>query len=117
MSHRGKQRTPSEDDSDGSSAELNANRLLAAYDEQLRTEAETPSAIEARRLGPLLLVTFGGGRGFCACLGQVCCVQFELDPGLDAAGESGHAAMGGWSAVFMKGDCSEGLPIGLERNG
>ncbi|THG32575.1 GNAT family N-acetyltransferase [Glaciibacter flavus] len=39
-------------------------RLLAAYDEQLRTDAETPSAIAVTRLGPLRLVTFRGGRGF-----------------------------------------------------
>jgi ribosomal protein S18 acetylase RimI-like enzyme len=38
--------------------------LLAAYDEQLRTDAETPSAISVTRLGPLRLVTFAGGRGF-----------------------------------------------------
>ncbi|HZC51607.1 MAG TPA: GNAT family N-acetyltransferase [Mycobacterium sp.] len=41
-----------------------AARLLAAYDEQLRTDAETPSALAVTRLGPLRLVTFGGGRGF-----------------------------------------------------
>ena len=38
--------------------------LLAAYDEQLRTDAETPSALSVARLGPLRLVTFAGGRGF-----------------------------------------------------
>jgi hypothetical protein len=38
--------------------------LLRAYDEQLRTDAETPSAILVDLLGPLRLVTFGGGRGF-----------------------------------------------------
>jgi GNAT superfamily N-acetyltransferase len=38
--------------------------LLAAYDEQLRTDAETPSAVAVARLGPLRLVTFAGGRGF-----------------------------------------------------
>jgi hypothetical protein len=38
--------------------------LLAAYDRQLRTDAETPSAIAVTRLGPLRLVTFAGGRGF-----------------------------------------------------
>jgi GNAT superfamily N-acetyltransferase len=38
--------------------------LLAAYDEQLRTDAETPSALAVTRLGPLRLVTFAGGRGF-----------------------------------------------------
>jgi hypothetical protein len=38
--------------------------LLAAYDEQLRTDAETPSAIEVVRHGPLRLVIFVNGRGF-----------------------------------------------------
>jgi GNAT superfamily N-acetyltransferase len=38
--------------------------LLAAYDAQLRTDAETPSAVAVTRLGPLRLVTFAGGRGF-----------------------------------------------------
>ncbi|MEO7124525.1 MAG: GNAT family N-acetyltransferase [Nakamurella sp.] len=38
--------------------------LLAAYDSQLRTDAETPSALSVTRLGPLRLVTFAGGRGF-----------------------------------------------------
>jgi GNAT superfamily N-acetyltransferase len=38
--------------------------LLAAYDEQLRTDAETPSAVSFERLGPLRLVTFAGGRGY-----------------------------------------------------
>lgn len=41
-----------------------AARLLKAYDEQLRTDAETPSAIAVTRHGPLRLVTFKGGRGF-----------------------------------------------------
>lgn len=40
------------------------SRLLRAYDEQLRTDAETPSAISVTHLGPLRLVTFLGGRGF-----------------------------------------------------
>jgi ribosomal protein S18 acetylase RimI-like enzyme len=39
-------------------------QLLAAYDQQLRTDAETPSALSVERLGPLRLVTFLGGRGF-----------------------------------------------------
>lgn len=38
--------------------------LLAAYDQQLRTDAETPSAIEVQLLGPIRLVTFAAGRGF-----------------------------------------------------
>ena len=41
-----------------------AARLLAAYDDQLRTDAETPSAISVVQHGPLRLVTFAGGRGF-----------------------------------------------------
>jgi hypothetical protein len=39
-------------------------RYLQAYNEQLRTDAETPSAVSVTRLGPLRLVTFAGGRGF-----------------------------------------------------
>lgn len=38
--------------------------LLAAYDEQLRTDAETRSALSVTHLGPLWLVTFASGRGF-----------------------------------------------------
>jgi hypothetical protein len=38
--------------------------LLAAYDEQLRTEAETAGAVSVTSLGPLRLATFAGGRGF-----------------------------------------------------
>ncbi len=41
-----------------------AAELLAAYDEQLRTDAETPGAISVVGLGPLRLVSFAGGRGF-----------------------------------------------------
>lgn len=40
------------------------DRLLAAYDEQLRTDAETPGALSVTVEGPLRLVTFAGGRGF-----------------------------------------------------
>ncbi|GLW33655.1 GNAT family N-acetyltransferase [Actinoplanes regularis] len=43
---------------------INAAHLLRTYDEQLRTDAETPSAISVARHGPLRLVTFEGGRGF-----------------------------------------------------
>ena len=39
-------------------------QFLAAYDEQLRTDAETPSAIKVIAHGPLRLVTFMNGRGF-----------------------------------------------------
>ena len=40
------------------------SRLLAAYDEQLRTDAETPGAVSVTRQGTLRLVTFAAGRGF-----------------------------------------------------
>lgn len=43
--------------------------LLKAYDEQLRTDAETPNATDVVRLGPLRLVTFAGGRGFVSYAG------------------------------------------------
>ena len=46
------------------SSVIDAERYLRAYDEQLRTDAETPSAESITRLGPLRLVTFPGGRGF-----------------------------------------------------
>jgi hypothetical protein len=39
-------------------------QLRDAYDDQLRGEGETPSAIAVTRLGPVRLVTFAGGRGF-----------------------------------------------------
>ncbi|HMM93412.1 GNAT family N-acetyltransferase [Phycicoccus sp.] len=38
--------------------------LLRIYDDQLRTDAETPGARSVTRLGPLRLATFPGGRGF-----------------------------------------------------
>jgi GNAT superfamily N-acetyltransferase len=40
------------------------HEYLDAYDRQLRTDAETPSAVAVTRLGPLRLVTFASGRGF-----------------------------------------------------
>lgn len=43
---------------------LDSTGLLAAYDNQLRTDAETPGATAVERVGPLWLVTFAGGRGF-----------------------------------------------------
>ncbi|MQA02307.1 MAG: GNAT family N-acetyltransferase [Streptosporangiales bacterium] len=43
---------------------MDATGLLRAYDEQLRSDAETPSAVSVARTGPLRLVTFAGGRGF-----------------------------------------------------
>lgn len=51
--------------------------LLAAYDDQLRTDAETPGADSVVRHGPLRLVRFAGGRGF---------VTYRDLAGADAAG-------------------------------
>jgi len=65
------------------SADLDAARLLAAYDDQLRTDAETPSALAVTRLGPLRLVTFSGGRGF---------VTYQDLGGADAATIRGFVA-------------------------
>ncbi|MER5478242.1 GNAT family N-acetyltransferase [Streptomyces sp. NPDC002734] len=41
-----------------------ATALLRAYDTQLRTDAETSSALAVTRLGPLHLARYEGGRGF-----------------------------------------------------
>lgn len=41
-----------------------SSELLALYDAQLRTDAETPSALHVQQLAQLRLVTFAGGRGF-----------------------------------------------------
>lgn len=43
---------------------MERSTFLKAYDEQLRTEAETPSAVSVTQHGPLRLVSFAGGRGF-----------------------------------------------------
>ncbi|QQE77114.1 GNAT family N-acetyltransferase [Alicyclobacillus sp. SO9] len=39
-------------------------RLLQAYDRQLRTDAETQNALSVTHLGPLHLATLDGGQGF-----------------------------------------------------
>lgn len=46
------------------SAGPRAARLLAAYDEQLREEADVDGALDVTRHGPLWLARLGGGRGF-----------------------------------------------------
>lgn len=43
---------------------MDSSQLLAAYDAQLRTDAETPGADSVTVHGPLRLATFAGGRGF-----------------------------------------------------
>jgi len=44
--------------------DISPSDLLEAYDMQLRREAEVPSAISLTQLGPLILATYLGGRGF-----------------------------------------------------
>ncbi|MFC7491374.1 MULTISPECIES: GNAT family N-acetyltransferase [unclassified Knoellia] len=44
--------------------DIDAPALLQAYDDQLRREAEVPSAVSVSELGPLVLATYVGGRGF-----------------------------------------------------
>ena len=44
--------------------DVDRSALLAAYDTQLRREAEVPSALSSTELGPLILATYQGGRGF-----------------------------------------------------
>lgn len=65
---------------------MDASKFLAAYDQQLRTDAETPGAVDVERLGPLRLVTFAGGRGF---------VTYQ-----DLAG-AGAATIAGWVAEAL----------------
>lgn len=53
------------------------HELLAAYDDQLRTDAEPLGAITVTRLGPVRLATYAGGRGW---------VSYRDLGGLDADG-------------------------------
>ncbi len=45
-------------------APVDGSELLATYDQQLRTAAETLDAVSVIEHGPLSLATFSGGRGF-----------------------------------------------------
>lgn len=70
--------------------------MLKAYDEQLRTDAETPGAVSVTRHGPLRLITFDGGRGFISyqdlggadeagieALVAAAVAHFEADPAIE----------------------------------
>jgi predicted GNAT family acetyltransferase len=67
--------------------------LLRAYDDQLRTKAETLGALAVERSGPLWLVTFAGGVGFVSYrdlegadpeeLVQVALERFRKDEGIE----------------------------------
>jgi GNAT superfamily N-acetyltransferase len=70
--------------------------VLKAYDEQLRTDAETPGAVSVTRHGPLRLITFDAGRGFISyqdlagadeagieALVEAAVAHFEADPAIE----------------------------------
>lgn len=70
--------------------------VLKAYDDQLRTDAETLGAVAVSRQGPLWLVTVGEGRGFVtyrdlggadasgtARLVEAAVAHFDAKPGID----------------------------------
>lgn len=67
--------------------------LLAAYDAQLRRDAEVPSALSTTELGPLVLATYLGGRGFITYQS----LDTEAGP---ATAESVRALVGGALAHF-----------------
>jgi predicted N-acetyltransferase YhbS len=71
---------------------------LAAYDGQLRGDAETRNAVAVARHGPLWLLTFAGGRGFVTYrdlddadaatirgLVEAAVAHFRADPGIGSA--------------------------------
>ncbi len=114
---------------------IDPERLLAAYDEQLRTDAETPSAVSVTRRGPLRLVTFASGRGFITyrgldgldrdalrTLASVALDHFRADPAISRAEwkTRGHDhAPGLHDALletgFTQGD-SESIMVGEARS-
>ncbi|WP_235504427.1 GNAT family N-acetyltransferase [Nostocoides sp. Soil756] len=70
-----------------SSALADPAALLRVYDDQLRTDAETPGAVSVTRLGPLRMAVFPGGRGF---------VSYRDLQGADAA------TVRGWVAAALE---------------
>jgi len=94
-------------------------RLLALYDEQLRGESETPSAVAVTLLGPLRLVTFAGGRGFVTYRDLGDADELRIGGLVDAALEH-YRADPGISRVEWKTrghDRAPGLIDALLRNG
>ena len=108
-----------------------AEDFLAAYDSQLRTEAEVAGALAVTPLGPLRLATFDGGRGFVtyADLGgagaariadwvDLALAHFRADPRVDAVEwktRAHDAAPGLHSALLEQGfvpDDPESIMIG-----
>jgi hypothetical protein len=111
-----------------------AARFLAAYDEYLRTDAETPSAIRVARHGSLRLVTFMHGRGFityqelgvrdAASIRQLVAgvvAYYEADPGINCVEwkTRGHDDAPGLHEVLLEhgfsADEPESIMIGEAR--
>src|SRR5579875_1567985 len=95
------------------------SRFLTAYDEQLRTDAETPSAVTVVRLGPLRLVTFAGGRGFVTYQGLAGADADEISR-LVAAAVAHYRGAPGITRVEWKSrghDHAPGLHRSLLRHG
>lgn len=94
-------------------------RYLQAYDEQLRTEAETPSALSVTLLGPLRLATFAGGLGFITYRDLGGAVAADM-PGLVSGALEHYRADPGIDKVEWKvrlHDASPGLPEALLAHG
>jgi GNAT superfamily N-acetyltransferase len=108
-----------------------STHYLQAYDQQLRSDAETPSAVSVTREGSLRLVTFAGGRGFVtyrdlggasaeriAELVAAAVAHFDADPGITRVEwkTRGHdAAPGLHEALLAHGfvpDETESIMIG-----
>ena len=79
---------------------MTSQEYLEAYDRQLRTDAETPSAVAVERLGPLRLVTFAGGRGF---------VTYQNLAGADAVTIAGWVGAGPGALPCGCGDHAGGV--------
>ncbi len=92
---------------------------LDAYDSQLRTDAETPSAVAVTRLGPLRLVTFPGGRGFVTYRGldgaDAATIGDWVEQALAHYRDSGGIARVEWKTRGH--DRAPGLHEALVRNG
>lgn len=92
---------------------------LQAYDEQLRTDAETPSALSVTRWGPLRLATFAGGLGFITYRDLGGAVAADM-PGLVSAALAHYGTDPEIDKVEWKvrlHDASPGLPEALVAHG
>jgi len=94
-------------------------RYHLAYDEQLRTDAETPSALSVTCWGPLRLATFAGGLGFITYRDLDGAVAADM-PGLVSAALAHYRTDPEIEKVEWKvrlHDASPGLPEALVAQG